>query len=157
YGNPTGYVQSWHLTVQRELAKDLVLDVAYVANMGTHLMILADANQAAVQQPGGTLTLAQRRPYPNFGFIEIAYGAGYSNYNALQVKLEKRYSNGLYVLNAFTWSKAIDNASGHLETANGDNSRVNYADLRSEKGVSSYDQTFNDTTSIVWAIPVGRK
>jgi hypothetical protein len=155
YGNPTGYVQSWHFTVQRELARDLVLDVAYVANKGTHLMILADANQAAVQQAGATLTLAQRRPYPNFGFIEIAYGAGYSNYNALQVKVEKRYSHGLYLLNAFTWSKAIDNASGHLETANGDNSRVNYADLRSEKGLSSYDQPFNDTTSIVWALPVG--
>jgi hypothetical protein len=119
-------------------------------------MILADANQAAVQKPRGTLTLTQRRPYPNFGFIEIAYGAGYSNYNALQVKTEKRYSNGLYLLNSFTWSKAIDNASGHLETANGDNSRVNYADLRSEKGPSSYDQTLNDTTSIVWALPVGK-
>jgi hypothetical protein len=153
--NPTGYVQSYHFTVQRELAKDLVLDVAYVGNKGAHLMILADANQAAVQQPGGKLTLAQRRPYQNFGFIEIAYGAGYSNYNALQVKLEKRFSHGLYVLNSFTFSKAIDNASGHLETANGDNSRVNFADLRSEKGVSSYNQKFNNTTSVVWDLPFG--
>ena len=40
--NPTGYIQSWHFTVQRELAKNLVLDVAYVGNRGTHLMILAD-------------------------------------------------------------------------------------------------------------------
>ncbi len=154
--NPTGYVQSWHFTVQRELAKDLVLDAAYVGNKGTHLMILADANQAAVQQPGKTLTLAQRRPYTNFGFIEIAYGAGYSNYNALQVKLEKRYSRGLYLLNSFTYSKGIDDASGHLETANGDNSRANFFNLRSEKGVSSYNQKFNNTTSLIWSVPFGK-
>ena len=42
--NPTGYIQSWHFTVQRELTKDMVLDVAYVGNRGTHIMILADWN-----------------------------------------------------------------------------------------------------------------
>src|SRR5204863_8023955 len=89
--NPTGYIQSWHFTVQRELAKNLVLDAAYVGNRGTHLMILADYNQA---RPNGTTentALQARRPVPTFGNIEIAYGAGYSSYNALQVKLEKRY------------------------------------------------------------------
>ena len=35
-------------------------------------------------------------------------------------EVERRFSGGLYFLNSFTWSKAIDNASGHLETANGD-------------------------------------
>ena len=45
--NPTGYVQSWHLSVQRELSKDVVLDLAYVGSRGVHLMIFVDANQAA--------------------------------------------------------------------------------------------------------------
>jgi hypothetical protein len=83
-------------------------------------------------------------------------GAGYSSYNALQAKLEKRYSSGLYLLNSFTWSKGIDNASGHLETANGDNSRVNMSNIRGEKGISSYDQPFNNTTSAVYELPFGR-
>ena len=43
--------------------------------------------------------------------------------------MERRYSRGLYLLNSFTWSRARDNASGHLEVQNGDNSRVNYRDL----------------------------
>ena len=91
--NPTGYIQSWHLTVQRELAKDLVLDVAYVGNRGTHLMILADWNQARPNSSiNENLSLQARRPIPNFAAIEVAYGAGYSTYNALQAKLEKRYS-----------------------------------------------------------------
>jgi len=154
--NPTGYVQSWHLSIQRELSKDLVLDVAYVGSHGTHLMILADANQAVPNQPGQNLSLQARRPISNFNFIEIAYGAGFSSYNAFQFKLEKRYSGGLYLLNSFTWSKTIDNASGHLETANGDNSRVNFANVANDKGLSSYDQPFNNTTSLVWDLPYGK-
>jgi len=71
------------------------------------------------------------------------------------VKLERRYNRGLYLLNSFTWSRARDNASGHLETANGDNSRVNYRDLEGEFGVSGYDQPLNNTTSIVWELPFG--
>jgi Carboxypeptidase regulatory-like domain/TonB-dependent Receptor Plug Domain len=154
--NPTGYIQSWHFTVQRELAKDLVLDVAYVGNRGTHLMILADWNQARPNNANENLSLQARRPIQNFGAIEVAYGAGYSNYNALQMKLEKRYSSGLTFINSFTWSKAIDNASGHLEANNGDNSRANIRDLAHEKGPSGYDQPFNDTLSGVYALPFGR-
>jgi hypothetical protein len=155
--NPTGYIQSWHFTVQRELATDLVLDAAYVGNRGTHLMILADWNQARPNSSlAENLSLQARRPIQNFGAIEVAYGAGYSNYNALQLKLEKRYTAGLTFINSFTWSKGIDNASGHLEANNGDNSRANIRDLAHEKGLSGYDQPFNDTLSGVYALPFGR-
>jgi hypothetical protein len=61
-------------------------------------------------------------------------------------------SRGLYALNSFTWSRARDN----LEANNGDNSRINYGDLESEFGLSSYDQPLNNTTTVVWELPVGR-
>ena len=54
---------------------------------------------------------------------------------------------GAYLLNSFTWSKAIDNASGALEAGNGDQQAVNLFDSRSSKGLSGYDQPFNNTTS----------
>jgi len=74
---------------------------------------------------------------------------------SLQVKVERRWSDGLYLLNSFTWSRARDNASGHLETANGDNSRVNYANIAGEFGTSGYNQPLNNTTSVVWELPFG--
>lgn len=154
--NPDGYVQSWHFNIQREITPTLVLDAAYVGSRGVHLMILGDYNQAVPNQPGGNLSLQARRPISNFNAIEVALGAGYSTYHALQVKVEKRYSNGLYLLNSFTWSTNIDIASGHLEANNGDNSRVNLADLKNEKGLSGYDQPINNTTAIVYDLPVGR-
>jgi hypothetical protein len=56
---------------------------------------------------------------------------------------------------SFTYSRAIDNASGHLDTPNGDNSRVNLANLKGERGESAYDQPINDTLSVVWDLPYG--
>jgi len=154
--NRTAYVQSWHFTVQRELARDLVLDVAYVGNRGVKLMILGDYNQARPNNPGENVVLQARRPIPTFSYIQISWGGGFSTYNALQTKLERRFSAGLYLLNSFTWSKAIDNAPGHLEVYNGDNSRVNYRDLKNDKGLGGYNQPFNNTTTLVWDLPYGR-
>ena len=173
--NPTGYVQSWQASVQRQLPGQVVLDLGYVGSKGTHLMVLGDQNQAVAQpvasatcsitpNANGTATyissgctaLQNRRPITNFAGIEVATGVGISNYNALQFKAEKRYGNGIYLINSFTWSRGFDYASGHLETANGDNSRVNLANLRGDYGPSGYDQPLNNTTSLLYDLPFGK-
>ena len=152
----TGHVQSWHVTVQRELPGNFVVDLAYVGNRSDHLMILADLNQARPNANGENTPLQNRRPIQGYQFIQTAFDGGRGDYRAMQVKVERRYSDGLYFLNSYTWSRARDNASGHLETANGDNSRVNFADLESEFGISGYNQPHNNTTTVVWEIPYGR-
>ncbi len=151
-----GYVQSWHFTVQQELAKDLLLDIAYVGNHSVGLNVLSDANQALPNQLGQNLSLLARRPIQGFTDIEIAYNGGFGSYNGLQVKLEKKNTNGLYFLNSFTWSKAIDNAPGHLENYDGDNSRINYYNPAIERGLSGYNQPINDTLSVIYDIPFGK-
>jgi carboxypeptidase family protein/TonB-dependent receptor-like protein len=153
---PTGYIQSWHLDVQREIAKNTVLTVSYVGSHGVHLWVLADLNQAAPNQAGGTLGVQQRRPIQTFTTIEESIPAGFLSYNALQAKLERHLQGGLYVLNSFTYSRAIDNASGHLDTPNNDNSRVNLANLAGESGQSAYNQPLNDTLTLIWDLPFGR-
>ncbi len=154
--NRTGYVQSWHFTVQRELAHNLLLDVAYVGNHDVGLTVLSDANQALPNALGQNLTLQQRRPLQTFSGIEVAFDRGFGSYNGLQAKLEKRYSSGLYLINSFTWSKAIDNGPGHLENYDGDNSRINYYNNALEKGLSGYNQPLNDTLSVIYDLPFGR-
>lgn len=163
----TGYVQSYHFGVQYQLPHAMVLDIAYVGNKGTHLQILADYNQAtpclgasvaacnSTVVGGVAQTYQNRRPVPTFNDIEIAWGGGVSNYNALQAKLEKR-AGALYLLNSFTYSRTFDLASGHLETAYGDNSRVNFANPRNDYGPSGYDQPLSNTTSILYDLPYGR-
>ncbi len=155
----TGYVQSWHLTVQRELPGSVLLDVAYVGNHSVKLIVLGDYNQARPNNPtdpaAGT-ALQARRPIPGFSFIQASFPGGNANYHSLQVKVERRFRQGLYVLNSFTWSKTIDNVAGHLEATSGDNSRVNIRNMAADRGVSNYDQPFNNTTSIVYDLPFGK-
>jgi len=153
---PSPYVQAWHLTIQRDLGKGFLLDVGYIGNRGVKQLILGDFNQAQPNQPGQNLTLDQRRPYQDFNFIQIAFAGGNTFYHGLQMKLEKRYDNGLYFMNSYTWSKAIDNAAGHLENYNGDNSRVNFYNLGAERGLSSYHIPHNNVTSIIYELPFGR-
>jgi hypothetical protein len=160
---PWGYIQNWHLTIQRTLFRNALLDVAYVGNRGSLLPLLGDLNQA---RPITTAELAQglttagtlltRRPFQGFGNITAVVPTGFSNYNALQAKFEYR-GRDLTVLSAFTYSKAIDNVGQVLETTNGGS--PNPQDIRNpenDRGASSFDQRFNSITSYVYALPFGK-
>ncbi|MEP6848400.1 MAG: TonB-dependent receptor, partial [Acidobacteriota bacterium] len=165
---PTTSIQNWQLSVQTELFKGTVLDVAYVGNRVKDSVLLADLNQArpvtiaefaaSLATPSTPLpSLQSRRPIRGFGSISAVLPEGFSNYNALQVKLERRFSRGLYLLNSFTWSKAIDNGSQVLEEPNGNTGTPQ--DIHSflaDKGIGAYDQPFNNTTSAVFELPFGR-
>ena len=156
----TGYVQSWHFTVQREITRNTLIDVAYVGNHAVKLLLFGDLNQARPLRVGETLATAplqNRRPIAGFSAISTGFPAGFSNYHGLQLKFEHRASRGLYVLNSFTWSKAIDNVAQSLEDPNGNAANPqNVRDLAGERGLSAYDQPVNNTTSVVYDLPVGR-
>ena len=149
-------VQSWFVSVQRELFKDTVLDVAYVGNKASDLLLFANFNQATPNNAAGSLSLQSRRPISTFGDITYAFNGGFSRYKALQVRLERR-SPSLTLLNSFTWSRAEDNGAGTLENPNGNfPAPQNFYDLGAEVGLSAYDQPLNNTTSVVWEVPVGK-
>jgi hypothetical protein len=153
----TAYIQNWQLSVQRELTSNMLVDVAYVGNHAVKLILLADLNQARPNNVGENLPLDARRPIPGFRSISAVLPAAFSNYHALQVKFERRFSKGLYILNSFTWSKAIDNVSQVLEEPGGNTGTPqNLYDLAADRGLSPYDQPFNNTTSFVWEVPFGR-
>src|ERR1019366_2992044 len=80
-----------------------------------------------------TLTLAQAlRPFPQFGNINVFWSpVGDSWYNSLQVKATRRFSKGLAVTSAFTWSKAESNPAGTVN--NIFNRAVN-------KSISAFDE-----------------
>ncbi len=162
---PTGYVQTYHLTVQRQLGPSTTFEASYVGSHGVKLEVLADLNQAAANPVTATcnsttntgcLSLQARRPIPTFTTIEETLPAGLLYYNSLQTKLEHRMGHGLYLLNSFTYSRAEDNAAGHLDTPDGDNSRINLANPLGEIGPSAYNQPLNDTLSVVYDLPYGK-
>lgn len=161
--SPWGYIQNWHVTVQRTLFRDTLIDVGYVGNKGSRLPVLGDYNQArpitqAELNAGQTTlgTLLARRPFQGWNNITAVLPTAFSNYNGLQIKLEHR-GRDLTVISAFTYSKAIDTTGQVLETTNGGS--PNPQDIRNvanDKGRSSFDQRYNSTTSVVYEVPFGK-
>ncbi len=161
-----GYIEAFHLSVQQQLPMQTTLEVAYVGNHGVHIATLEDFNQARLCTPaeiaGGqcaankSASLLNRRPIPNFTDILTESNAGFQTYNSLQTKLERRFANGIFLINSFTYSQAVNNSSADLEAQNGDSAIVNIANVNGDRGPSGYNQPLNDTTSFIADVPFGR-
>jgi hypothetical protein len=152
------YVQTWFASVQRELPKNWVVELAYTGNHSVRVPIIADYNQALPNAPGGTLGVQPRRPNQKFGAITWVDPAGMSSYNGFSGRVEHRFAAGLYLLNSFTWSKALGNTEQALETISGQTAAnpQNIYNLAAERGPSSFDVKLMNTTSVVYALPFGK-
>jgi Carboxypeptidase regulatory-like domain/TonB dependent receptor/TonB-dependent Receptor Plug Domain len=155
---PWSYVQNWFLSVQREITKDTVFELAYNGNHSLDLPILGDYNQANPNINGSTLTYAQRLPIPSYGPITWVDPAGNNHYEGLSARVEHRFTNGLYILNSFTWGSAIGDSEQALEYYAGyvEANPQNIHNLGQEAGPSSFDVKFNNVTSVVYEVPFGK-
>jgi hypothetical protein len=152
------YVQTWFLSVQREMPRSWVVELAYTGNRGVRLPIIADYNEALPNAPGGTLGVQPRRPIQSFGAITWVDPAGQSSYKGLSARVEHRFAAGLYLLNSFTWSKGLGNSEQALEVIPGYTvaNPQNIYDLKHERGPSSFDVKLMNVTSLVYQLPYGR-
>jgi hypothetical protein len=149
---PTPYTQQWTLDIQHELPKNVLIDVAYVRTAGVHLTGSTNLNQGA---PGGGASPIS----PNIAQVEALLNVESSNYNALQVKAEHRFSSGLYVLGTYVYSRAIDDGSTTTQgdLANGNNSEPQNAfDFMAERGPSDSNATHRFVASYVYDLPFGK-
>jgi hypothetical protein len=142
------YVQDFFLSVQNQLAKNSLLDIAFVGNHGVKLQGFLNANQI---NPATGFT----RPYTQWpSDITAAVNEFWSQHQALQVRYEQRSVAGLTLLNSFTWSHSLDNASASLEgntpsPQDGNNIAADYAQ-------SDYNLPIANITSLVYDLPFGR-
>lgn len=103
----TEYYEQWGLDLQKVVAGKYLFELEYAGNVGKHLLQRINPNTASID-PTGTIPIAQRSPYPTFGFMLMGHNEGASNYNALTAKVERRYQNGFSFLGSLTYSDAID-------------------------------------------------
>lgn len=151
----TGYINQWSFGVQRELARNLVIDVSYLGSQGHKLPTAWNLNQA-LPGPG---TVNSRRPYPGWGGISGGFGSsiGNSAFNSMTVRLERRFASGLSFLSSYSFSKIIDQTSG--VATNSAASPVLAQDarnLRAERSVADYDTPHRWVLSSVYSLPFGK-
>ncbi len=176
---PLPYTQDWDLNIQRSLANDFLLEVAYVGTKGTKLPRFIEGNPAVyvpgVDSSGDPLSTSgnadQRRLYsgctladpPNtciYSSTGLIAGIANSSYNALEASLKKRFSHGLSFLASYTFSKSIDDASSFNMTGSaakpvaGENDLAqNPFDLAAERGRSLFDARHRFVLSYQWSLP----
>ena len=165
--------QQWNLTIQQNLRRGWLLELGYIGTKGTHLRETRDAIQAydvrqnpiTVTGAGGTTYTITQNTAANVNARSRAVGLGVggyqlfaddanSNYHALQSTLTHRYTNGLQVEAAYTWSKTID------ETSTGNtafNTAVNdQTSLKDSYGLSDFDRAQRLTLEYVYELPLLR-
>jgi hypothetical protein len=148
--NRTPYLNQWSLGIQKSFGANYLFEVEYAGSQGNKLPQRRNLNAGRLD-PTGTIPIAQRIPFPQFGAgMLITYNGGWSSYNAMTAKLEKRFSNGLYLLGSYTWQKAVDlGATDEFST-------ISTEYKKWDKGHSTFDVPHRFVSSWIYELPFGR-
>jgi hypothetical protein len=162
------YYQRWSLGVQRELAGNFILDVSYVGSKGTKLYLAEDRNPSVPAElqvtPAGYTGPTTGRLDNIQGARTVRSNSGSSIYHAGQLNVTRRFSNGLALTGAYTYSKLIDNASDIFNSVGVGLSNSQFAIIptvlggdRNERAVSLFDRTHRATFTYVYDLPFLRE
>jgi len=156
----TPYSNQYNMNIQWEFAKNYLLEVGYVGTTGINLLTRREINPALlIGTNPSTGNTNQRRLFnqghpdtaafggPVFAGITNQETSAHSTYNSLQATVSKRFSDGLYFQNAYTWSHCIDNSSGLR-------SNTRYNDPRADRGNCEQDIRHRNVLSYIYELPL---
>jgi hypothetical protein len=146
---------NWNLTVERQLGNEVLLRVGYVASKGTHLSYNTDINAPLPSATATSDNEQDRRPYQQYEQITQDASNSNSEYNSLQVQVDKRFSRGVTVSANYTWSRSIDEVSYQTDlcTIN----VINPYDVRAYRGVSDFNVPHRFVLNYLWQLPSPKK
>jgi hypothetical protein len=152
------YVESWYLGFQTSIGKNRLVDIAYVGNHGVKLQEVGDYNQRNPALGTDPITGYFKRPFSNIGDVLETFNGGMEKYNGLQARIEQKNFHGLWLLNAFTWSRDFGNVGDSLTSSHGFSGSPQdyYAPQRNDYGPLQYDTPIINVTSLTWKLPLGR-
>jgi hypothetical protein len=146
--NRSAYTIQWNVSLQRTLGRSYMAEVAYTGSRSDNLSKRYNANQPTF----GTTPIISRLPYPAFQpAILYSSDAGWGRFQGLSLKLEKRYSQGLFLLTSYQLSKNIDNGSGEIEA----NDTADRTNLDADRSYSKFNQTHRAAFSFGYELPWG--
>jgi hypothetical protein len=154
---------SYSLGIQQQMPGDVVLDVSYVGNVSRHTWVDKDINPIQLgahfnpanidPTTGGLMKDDFMRIYPGYTDVTAQLYDGTANYNALQVKADRKFRNGFQIGAAYTWAKSMGVVSGDGEAVS------SYLNMRDwNYGPTSYDRNQSLVVNYWYDLPkLGRK
>lgn len=166
-GNRSMYLNNniwqWTAEIEKSFADNLVVGIAYAGNAASHLdMPVYNTNNP----DPGLGDVQSRRPMPYYadsrdpdrllqlGTVRRLESWTSANYNAMQFRVEKRYSRGLALHSAFNYQRA--NSIGYSVNESGPYGYNGIQDPNNRKadyGRSQIDQRFRLVVSHIWELP----
>lgn len=145
--------QQWNVGFQQQWRKNLASTISYVGSRSTRQDMTLDANTAMTPGPGDASIVNARRKWPFYG-TDTHFGTdlGRSTYNALQVKLDKRYADGVSLLCSYTLAKTMDNNTAGWYSGSPQNSY----DVNADWGPSNADRRQIFSAAAIYELPFGR-
>ena len=147
FKNPN--VQSWNISAERALPQAFVLDVAYVGNHGVDSVVNYNLNLPTTVLGGGTASKPLNLKYGRTADTNIYWVGMSTHYNALQVKLNRRFTNGLAITTSYTWGKGMGYQTGD------DGGLWTYYDQPRSYARTDFDRTQTFAQSYVYDLPFG--
>ena len=140
-------LHSWNVAFQRELPHAFAADIAYVGNRGVDLVMDLDTN-ASMIYGSGNVGRAQFAQFNRTGVSRTRTNQGKSQYHGLQMKLDRRFQNGLMITNSYTISRSMDyvQENGNMATP---------IDFEQSWSRSNFDRLHSYTLTTIYDLPIG--
>ena len=143
----------WNFDIQRELPGNFILTLAYVGTRGERLFVNQDFNPGTGQFDANGNVI---RLNPNLGPILVRTNGGDSIYHAGQLTIDRKFSHGLLLRGAYTYSKFIDNTSEVFVTSGLSSFSQNVFNQAGDRGLSAFDRRHRMVLTYVWDVPYVR-
>jgi hypothetical protein len=148
-GLRTPYVEQLNLNVQRQIFKDLTLQVGYMGKLGHKLLMGWSPNPALFSPTATAGNVDSRRILQPFGNNSEISSRANSNYHALQVQINRRFSRGFSLQGAYTFSRSLDIASNFSLGA----AVPNVFNLHTQYSLSDFEAVHIGSVSALWELP----
>jgi len=136
--------QQWNFDIQRQIPGNFIITAAYVGTRGEHLYVNQEFNPRVDFGP---------RLNPGFGPITVRTNGADSIYHSGQLTVERKFSKGLLIRGAYTFSKLIDDGSEVFTTTGGSSFAQDPMNQGGDRGLSTFDHRHRFTLVYIWDIP----
>jgi hypothetical protein len=148
-GIRTSYVQSWNLTIERQVTSGLGVSAGQVGNHMVKGTSSTEGNPALYGSGATAANVNARRPFAGLASLQMVRAFQFSNYHSLQLGLTKRTSSGLNLLVNYVWSKCLDNNTGTI----GGVAVINKLDPNKDYGRCDFNIAHVANVSLLYDIP----
>jgi hypothetical protein len=154
FDNTTSYANQWHVGIERQVFETVALELGYAGSSGKHLLFCYNPNEI---QPGPGTQASRRliQPLSNLSNMLQCDARNRSTFHSGQLKVTKRFTDGLQFLVSYTYGKSLDYGGSAASGGGAVGNPQTITNLEAGHGPSGFDVRHRAVISYVYELPWG--